>query len=93
MTIINLFMIIGTSLAALATLPQILAVFENRDSLRGYNPYATFGLFWAMVCFSIGFYLVGNWLSVLCEVPVSVYWLMATIYSWKIQSSLGKVKK
>lgn len=83
MTLIDSFMMVGTLLAAGATLPQIVAVFKNRDSLRGYNPYAALGLFLAMVCFSVAFYLMGNWFSVLCEVPVAIYWLMASVYSWR----------
>lgn len=80
---INIFMQIGTLLAALATLPQILAVFKNREQLRGYNALASFGLFLAMVCFSVAFAIMGNWFSVLCEVPVATFWLLAAYYSWR----------
>ena len=80
---IDLAMQIGTILAALATLPQIVAVFRNRDSLKGYNPIASFGLFLAMMSFSIAFYWMGNLFSVLCEVPVMFFWLLATFYSWR----------
>ena len=80
---INIFMQIGTLLAALATLPQIVAVIKNRDQLRGYNPLASFGLFLAMVCFAAAFTLMNNWFSVLCEVPVAIFWLLAAIYSRK----------
>ena len=90
---INLFMQIGTLLAALATLPQILAVFKNKEQLRGYNAPASFGLFLAMICFSAAFALMDNWFSVLCEVPVAIFWLMASVYSWKYRSSSGSAKK
>ncbi len=83
MFLVNILMQLGTLLAAVATLPQIAAVFNNRESLRGYNPAATFGLFLAMMCFMYAFALMGNWFSVICEIPVAAFWLIATYYSWK----------
>jgi len=80
---INVFMQVGTLLAALATLPQILAVFKNREQLRGYNAPASFGLFLAMICFSVAFALMGNWFSVFCEIPVATFWVLAAFYSWR----------
>ena len=80
---INILMQAGTFLAALATLPQLVAVFKNRDQLKGYDPLASFGLFMAMVCFSAAFVLMDNWVSVACEVPVAIFWLLAAYYSWK----------
>lgn len=80
---IDLLMKIGTLLAAVATLPQIFAVFKNRDSLRGYSPLASLGLCLAMIAFGCAFYLMGNWFSVLCEVPVAIFWGMASYYSWR----------
>lgn len=90
---INIFMQVGTLLAAIATLPQILAVFKNKEQLRGYNSLASFGLFLAMVCFSVAFAFMNNWFSVLCEVPVATFWLMASVYSWKYHSSNRKVRE
>lgn len=83
---IDFLMQIGTAFAALATLPQIVAVFQNKDSLRGYNSVASFVLFLAMISFGLAFYLMENWFSVLCEVPVAIFWLMASIYSFRIKT-------
>jgi len=77
---------IGTALSALATIPQIIAVFQNRDSLKGYNSGASFALFVAMISFALAFYMMNNWFSVLCEVPVATFWLMASIYSFRIKT-------
>jgi hypothetical protein len=81
--VIDLLMQVGTALGALATLPQILAVFKNRDSLKGYNSPASFCLFLAMVAFAVAFYLMNNWFSAFCEIPVAVFWLMAAVYSMR----------
>ena len=80
---IDLFMKVGTLLAALSTFPQIIAVFRNRDSLRGYDSLASLGLCVAMVSFGCAFYLMGNWFSVLCEIPVAIFWGLASYYSWR----------
>lgn len=83
MNYIDLFMQIGTLLAAIATLPQIIAVLKNRKSLRGYNSLASLALGFAMMCFGIAFYWMNNWFSVMCEIPVATFWFMAAFYSWR----------
>jgi len=79
---IDLLMKIGTALAALATLPQINAVYTNRELLRGYSPVPCLGLCLAMISFGCAFYLMKNWFSVLCEIPVALFWGLASFYSY-----------
>lgn len=83
MSLFDVLMNFGTLMAALATLPQIWAVWRNRDALAGYNPLASFALFLAMCSFAAAFAIIELWASVLCEVPVAAFWLMASAYSWR----------
>lgn len=80
---IDLLMQIGTALAALVTLPQIYAVYKNREVLKGYSPIPCLGLCLAMISFGWAFYLMNNWFSVLCEIPVAFFWGLASYYSWR----------
>jgi len=85
MDIVNICMNVGTALAALGTLPSIMAVIKNREVLRGYSPIGCFILFVAMINFAMAFTKMGYWISVLCGVPVAVFWFLAAVYSFKIR--------
>lgn len=80
---ISFFMTLGTILAALATLPQIVAVWRDRSILSGYNHLACATLCIAMISFAIAFTMMEYWVSVLCEIPVATFWGMSSILSYK----------
>lgn len=80
---IAICMNVGTLLAAVGTLPQIVAVRKDRNVLRGYDPRGTIPLTMAMLLFAVGFYKMGLWFSVICEIPPIIYWGLASIYSIK----------
>jgi len=80
---ISICMNAGTLLAALATLPQINAVWRDRSVLAGYSPLASAVLCLAMILFATAFIMMRFWTSVLCEVPVAIFWALACFYSWR----------
>lgn len=75
----------GTLLAALATFPQIYAVWKDRNILAGYSPLASAMLCLAMILFGSAFAMMKFWSSVLCEVPVAIFWGLASVYSFKLK--------
>lgn len=85
MDIVSVCMNVGTILAAIGTLPQIMAVWKDRSILNGYNPLACFVLCTAMVLFTVAFFSMGYWLSVLAEVPCIIFWGMSSFLSYRRQ--------
>lgn len=87
MNIISMCMNLGTFLAAAATLPQIVAVWKDRSILRGYSWWGCAALCVAMILFATAFALMRFWPSVLCEVPVAIFWGLASFFSFKLRGT------
>lgn len=79
----ELLMNVGTVAAAIGTLPNIWAAIKDRHSLKGYNPYGSAALCFAMFCFLLAFAEAQFWPSFISEIPPIIFWGIATYYSWK----------
>ena len=71
---IDLLMNIGTIAIVVATLPGIRAAYKNRDSLKGYSVYQAMLMIIAASSFLIAFWLMGNMVSMLAQLPPLAFW-------------------
>ena len=73
LTIANLLNFIGS-------IPLILALFKNRDSLKGYSLFGCSITATSMYLIFIYLMLVWEPLSLILMIPVLGYWTVATIF-------------
>ena len=85
MIIVTVLMNVGTMLSLISTIPQFIAVWKNREALRGYSVSGSLLLTLAMTSFGSAFVFMGNWFSFLCNVPIAIFWAIACFYSYKSQ--------
>lgn len=79
--------LVGNVICAVGTLLQIMAILKNRKVLKGYSFLGSLLTFLAVALFQYGFYLIGEYLSVIFGIITMVFWALATVYS-----GLQKVK-
>jgi len=79
--IVPLLFNLGTFFCFLATLPLILVLWKDRKSLRGLSFFGSLTTLLGVSCFMIAYILLKIWISFCLEIPVFVFWLLATIYS------------
>ena len=59
------------------------SVIKNRDVLKGYSVSGTFLTFIAILGFEIGFFLMGNYISLTMGFVNLSFWFIAFIFSFR----------
>ena len=68
----------------IAVLLLMRAIIKDRNVLKGYSVSGTFLTFTAISGFEIGFYLMGNYISLGLGIISLVFWFMAFVFSFRI---------
>jgi len=67
----------------IAVLLLMRAIIKNRDVLKGISVSGAFLTFVAILGFQIGFYLMGNYISIAMGLVNLVFWFMAFVFSFR----------
>lgn len=67
----------------IAVLLLMRAIIKDRNVLKGYNVSGTFLTFMAIFGFEIGFYLMGNYVSLGLGIINLTFWFMAFVFSFR----------
>ena len=73
--------LVANFICAIGTLLQVMAVIKNRKILKGYDFVGSLLTFLAVVLFQIGFYLIGEYLSVALGFITVAYWFLVSVYT------------
>lgn len=71
----------GTWLLALAAIPQIMSIWNNRKDLRGYSKIASATLLLGILLIDISFIIMKDYISMTAGLIQILMWLMATMYA------------
>ena len=71
----------GTWILAVAAIPQLFEVYENRDNLKGYSFIGSLALLIGLLLITLSFMIMSMWWSVLAQVIPLILWSMVTFYA------------
>ena len=77
----EIVMIIGNIVCLIGTLMQVKDVYRYRNRLKGYSFIGSLLTLSSVLLFLIGFFMFGQYLSVIIGTATFLYWLLITIYT------------
>ena len=83
MNTVDLAMNFANFINLIAVLLLMRAIIKNRDVLKGISVSGAFLTFVAILGFVIGFYLMGNYISMAMGLVNLVFWFIAFVFSFR----------
>ena len=83
MNTVDMAMNFANLINLIAVLLLMRSVIKNRDILKGYSVSGAFLTFTAILGFEVGFYLMGNFISLTLGLVNLCFWFMAFIFSFR----------
>jgi hypothetical protein len=74
---------IGNVLLLISSAPLIWALYKDRNAVKGISPSGAVLNFFALLAFDIFYVISQQWISLILNIPIVVFWLMASIYTIK----------
>ena len=81
MSAVDMAMNFANFVNLIAVLLLMRAVIKNRDVLKGFSVSGTFLTFVAILGFDVGFFLMGNYVSLALGLVTLTFWFMAFAFS------------
>jgi hypothetical protein len=78
---INELFIVGNLFLLMASLPLIYRAWRDRKTLCGYSLTGASLTILGLITFNVAYVFMGNWISILINLPTVVYWCLAWVYS------------
>jgi hypothetical protein len=79
--LVNLLFIVGNLFLLMASLPLIYRAWRDRKTLYGYSMTGASLTILGLVTFNVAYVFMGNWISVVVNMPTVAYWVLAWSYS------------